>query len=201
PGNFTSTNDFEYFAHVVDNGGFNFRGRLYLAEYSETGFTPGITANKWKDGEEEVTKWGEELSYDTVYRAVIRYNGTATLWINPTASTSTSVTTTADATNGSVDVTSVNFRQGGASPDYTVTVDNVAVTESFNSAILTLDKNEAVSNIVVTVSNGVVTSNRGEIVAVYNTLGQKVANANLQGVYIVRVQDGAQVKAVKVLVK
>jgi hypothetical protein len=53
----------------------------------------------------------------------------------------------------------------------------------------------------VSSSNGAVSSNRGEIVAVYNTLGQKVANANLQGVYIVRVQDGAQVKAVKVLVQ
>jgi hypothetical protein len=79
---------------------------------------------------------------------------------------------------------------------YYYTRGNLTVSEC---TTLSIDSNTS-KQLILSVSNGVVTATRGTLIAIYNTLGQKVSNNNLQGVYIVHIEEGAYVKAVKVLV-
>ena len=69
----------------------------------------------------------------------------------------------------------------------------------YQSSVLGVQNVDA-TKLKVTSANGVVSANTGKIVAVYNTLGQKVANENLKGIYIVKVVMENQVKTVKVFV-
>lgn len=56
------------------------------------------------------------------------------------------------------------------------------------------------TKIVVSSINGVFSANKGEIVAVYNALGQRVLNEGLTGVYFVKVTLGTQIKTIQVVV-
>ncbi|MEI6865061.1 hypothetical protein [Flavicella sp.] len=55
-------------------------------------------------------------------------------------------------------------------------------------------------DIVVRSIDGVFSVNEGEIIAVYNTLGQRVSNENLTGIYFVKVALGIQIKTIQVVV-
>ena len=79
-----------------------------------------------------LTAWATPLSRGTTYRAVIGFdlgNDTASLWIDPTSSSSTSIT----LTNVTSDARGVFFREG-ASSHGTLGADNLNVSMDFNTA-------------------------------------------------------------------
>ena len=79
-----------------------------------------------------ISGWASALNMGTTYRAVIGLNlttDTASLWINPTSSGSTSITLSAVA----ADIRGVFLRQGATSHGV-VGMDNLAVSMDFNTA-------------------------------------------------------------------
>lgn len=83
--------------------------------------------------------------------------------------------------------------------ELSLTNTGIILKGSVNTSVLGVQNVDA-TKLKVTSANGVVSANTGKIVAVYNTLGQKVANENLKGIYIVKVVMENQVKTVKVFV-
>jgi len=119
--------DFEYFAH------FRFRSQIDVVPPTGSGdYTLGISSD---DNDAEAV-WATDLTFGTTYRAVMRFNqdtGTATLWIDPTADTDTSISGTDD---GAFSVTSFDLRQSDSEENETVRVDNLMIGQTFNDVLV-----------------------------------------------------------------
>ncbi len=126
--------DFEYFAHFSDGGTFNFVARLDVQAPTGSGdYTVGIaTASSTADA-----TWGTDLTYGTVYRAIVRYDqdgSQAQLWINPALESDTSILG-ADLTDPGLTVSAFALRQSDSSENETIRVDNLVVGTTFGDVL------------------------------------------------------------------
>lgn len=127
----TSSSTLVYFAMLLQGTG-NFEGKLFVAPSTVGGdFVFGITGS----ASTAPTTWATGLSFGSDYQVVVAYDfdtTNATLWVDPTSQSSTSVNNT-----GSFDdaATAIAFRQsGGGSVE---TIDNVIVGTTFDDVVPT----------------------------------------------------------------
>ena len=128
PGSYTGT-DFEYFAHF---SGSAFTARIDIAAFSASGYRPGVATTS-TGGK---ATWGFDLSYGTDYRMVVGYDfttGLTSLWIDPTAITDTSVTSTSAVTGITLDT--FNFRQSSADPNQALSIGSLRVATDFAAVV------------------------------------------------------------------
>jgi autotransporter-associated beta strand protein len=129
PGSYTGT-DFEYFAHF---SGSAFTARTDIGEFTATGYRPGTASG---NSTAEVL-WGSELSYATDYRLVVGYDftsGLTTMWVDPSAVTDTSVTSTTAVTGRTLDA--FNFRQAAATPNQDFSIGQLRVATTFDEVLV-----------------------------------------------------------------
>jgi hypothetical protein len=128
-----------YFAHFKDAGaGTAFRCRLYvLTSGTNIGgtFRLGIASTNSASTTAGFTALATDLNTNTNYKVVTRLNiatGNSTLWLNPTAESDPSVSSTADPGAGiAVPIAAYAFRQANNSGGVTL-VDDLKVGTSFN---------------------------------------------------------------------
>jgi hypothetical protein len=133
-------NNGSYFAHLKD-ASFGFRARTGLLSPSGSGdFGIGINASSSSIGNGAV--WGSDLSFDTNYTIVISYDassGDSSLWVDPTSSSSTSITHTGTA--GTL-IDSVALRQANDHTGF-IYVDDVLAGQSFNDVVVSTNPTQA----------------------------------------------------------
>ncbi len=130
PGSYTGT-DFEYFATFKDSG-LGFSARTDIAEFTATGYRPGISSTATAE-----SLWGSELSYNTIYRLIVGYDfttGLTTMWVDPTAVTDASVTSTTAATGKTV--LAFSFRQSLATPNQDFSIGQLRVATTFDEVLV-----------------------------------------------------------------
>jgi MYXO-CTERM domain-containing protein len=120
--------DYEYFAHFWQ-GSTSFFGRMDIVNPSGGGdYTVGIST----DGGTADSTWATDLTFDTVYRAIIGFDldvDQAQLWIDPTSPSSTSIL--GDDDNTSRTLNAFGFRQSTSSVNESITIDNLSVATEF----------------------------------------------------------------------
>ncbi|WP_115461033.1 T9SS type A sorting domain-containing protein [Winogradskyella aurantiaca] len=130
--------DFEYFAH------FSFRAQMDIVPPTGGGdYSVGISSDD--NTAEDV--WATDLTYGVTYRAIIRFNqdtGTATLWIDPTMSSDTSITGSPD---GAFSVTSFDLRQSDSDENETIRVDDLMIGQTFNDVVTFAEQTDPAINI------------------------------------------------------
>ena len=129
PGSYGGT-DFEYFSHFSGN---TFRARTDIAAFSASGYRPGIATTS----SAAETTWGSDLAYGTDYRLVVGYDfttGLASMWVDPTAITDPSISSTGVVTGGSIDA--FNFRQSGSTPNQDLSIGSLRVATTFAEVLL-----------------------------------------------------------------
>ena len=115
--------DFEYFAHFMEDGTFDFRSRVDVVAGNSGGdYSLGLATGA---GTAEVT-WGSDLTYGTTYSIALGFdfaNGLSTLSVNGSpAITSTTVFA------GEV-LDRFALRQSNSSSDETIVVDNLTISQ------------------------------------------------------------------------
>jgi hypothetical protein len=131
-----------YFAHFSDGGPINFRGRIYptLSNAAPGSFRVGIANNTNRQDQGGVVYWGSDLSLNTTYRLVMRFDvasGLNTmLWINPAVETDTHITAIDPLPAGvaPTNILAFAFRQNGGVG--TNLIDNLRVGTDFVDALL-----------------------------------------------------------------
>lgn len=129
PGNYTGT-DFEYFTNFDTSAGF--KARTDIAAFSATGYRLGIATG----AATAESIWSADLAYGSNQRVVVGYDfvsGLATLWVNATTESDTSISSTTSQTGFTVD--GLIFRQSSATPDQNIAVDNLRVATTFAEAV------------------------------------------------------------------
>lgn len=126
--------DGEYFAHLGGNS-FNYNSRMDVVGPTGAGdFSVGISS----DTSTAEAVWGTDLTFNTTYRVVVRYDQTdnqAELWINPTLETDPSILGVNNGGSG-VDVNEqFALRQSGAGLDETIIVDGIVVGTTFADVV------------------------------------------------------------------
>ncbi len=209
--------DFEYFTHL------GFKARMDIQTGGNGGdYTVGISSSS----STAEANWATDLTFGQVYRAIIKFDqvtGTAQLWIDPTASTDTSISGTG---TGAATILSFDLRQSDSEENETVRVDDLMIGQTFadvlvySDATASVGKNtiEGFSSYPNPVNNGLLTvrtsnSNEKEV-SIYSVLGkrvfqQKFSGATKQlnvshinsGIYIMKVIEGDKVATKKLVIK
>ncbi|MEN1678539.1 MAG: hypothetical protein AAGJ46_03030 [Planctomycetota bacterium] len=127
-----SGSDFEYFAHFMAPTGSTFRGRVDAVAPNGGGdFSLGIAT---EDSAAD-SVWATDLSFDTSYTAVVELNiddGGATLWVDPTSESDTSI----DGESAALpSIGRFALRQSNSSSDETILVDAVRIGTTFDSVV------------------------------------------------------------------
>jgi hypothetical protein len=122
-----SGSDNEYFAHL------DFKARVDIVPPSANGdYSIGISsAASTAD-----VIWATDLIFGTKYRALIKYDqdtGTASLWIDPSSSTDTSIVGAEDGANS---VKEFELRQSDSSENETIRVDNLMIGQTFDDVLV-----------------------------------------------------------------
>lgn len=207
PGGPIAGGDYEYFAHLKDDG-FGFRARLDIVPAAAGDFTVGISTGT----STAQATWATDLSYGTTYRAIVMYDqdaNIAQLWIDANIEADTSILGTDDADPGDV-MEAFALRQSDSSLNETVFIDNLVVSQNFIDTLLSTRSFETTSFKVYPnpTSNGFVNvtspNNEDMTVHVFDILGKQVINKTITnslnvsrlkaGVYIMKIsQDGASI--------
>lgn len=184
PGSPITGGDYEYFALLKDDN-FAFGARIDIVEANTPGndFTVGISSsNSTADA-----VWATDFSFDTVYRATVRYNqdtNIAELWINANSSSDTSILGTDEADPG-IAITQFALRQSDSSLNEGVLIDNLVISQTFNETLsvdnsINLDQVSIYPNPTntgkVTISSP---NNEAITVQVFDVLGKQVKNEML----------------------
>lgn len=217
PGSPITGGDYEYFALLKDDN-FAFGGRIDVVEANTPGndFTVGISSsNSTAD-----SVWATDLSFDTVYRATVRYNqdtNIAELWINANTSTDTSILGTDEADPG-IGITQFALRQSDSSLNEGVLVDNLVISQTFNETLsvdnsINLDQVSIYPNPTNTGSVTITSPNTDAMnVQVFDILGKQVKNETLtnntlnvsnlkSGVYILKITQNNATTTKKLVIK
>ncbi|MGB2128755.1 MAG: hypothetical protein ACPHXR_04670 [Flavicella sp.] len=168
----------QYFAHLNTSA---FKAKLFIT-YTDEGFIPGIATS----ASTPAVHWVEVLDYDEHYRFVVKYDGTTTLWINPSSETDTSIS---DLETSDAGATAFCFRQAPHPGSFNASVDDLFIATTFFEVLQT-HSIERYPRLSISVRDGVVFSDVGLLLEVYNTLGQKIENKGLKGVCLARVSLG-----------
>jgi hypothetical protein len=209
--------DFEYFTHL------GFKARMDIQTGGNGGdYTVGISSSS----STAEANWATDLTFGQTYRAIIKFDqvtGTAQLWVDPTASTDTSISGTG---TGAATIISFDLRQSDSEENETVRIDDLMIGQTFGDVLVyseataSISKNtiEGFSSYPNPVNNGrltVATSNFNEKeVSIYSILGkrvfqQKFSGASKQlnvshissGIYIMKVLEGDKVATKKLVIK
>lgn len=128
-GPFTGT-DNEYFAHFKDSG-FNFAARLDVVAATGAGdYSVGIAS----DEATADTVWPTDLTFDTTYRATVRYDqdaNIAELWIDAASEADPSILGE-DRPDPGDSVEQFALRQSASDHDEFILVDNLIVGQTFD---------------------------------------------------------------------
>lgn len=207
--------DFEYFAHLA------FKARIDIVSGSNGGdYSVGISSG----GSTAESTWASDLTFGQSYRLVAKFDqvtGIAELWINPTASTDTSISGSESIGN----VSSFDLRQSDSSENETVRVDNLMIGKTFGD-VLTFSATASVKNNTIEgfatypnpVSNSKFTlssnSSGAKQIAIFNILGKNVLSSSVSGVkatvdvsaisagiYILKVTEGGKTATKKLVIK
>lgn len=185
----SETSGSQYFAHLNTSA---FKAKLFIT-YADGGFIPGISTYAGTP----TANWSEVLAYDVLYRIVVKYDGTTTLWVNPNSEMDFSIS---DPQSSDVIASEFCFRQAQHPGSFNASVDDLFIATSFFE-VLRSDVYDLSPRSSVSISNGVVFSEVGSLLGIYNTMGQKVENKGLKGVYIVYVTfEFGHTKAFKIVV-
>ncbi|MBO6605656.1 T9SS type A sorting domain-containing protein [Psychroserpens sp.] len=174
--------DNEYFAHFRTGSGFV--AQLDIVEPTAGGdYTLGIAT----DASTAQAIWATDLSFDTTYRVVVRYDqdlSIAELWVDATLQSDTSILGTDEADPGE-GLLSFAMRQSDSSENETITIDNLVIAEDFNQTTLSTPSltanefsvypNPAADGFVNIVS----TNNEDINVTVFDILGKEVLSTSL----------------------
>lgn len=121
-----SDSDNEYFTHL------DFKARMDIVPPSGSGdYSVGISS---ATSTAEAT-WDSDLTFGTVYRAIIKFDqttGTAQLWIDPSTTSDTSISGSATS---AFSVGEFELRQSDSSENETVRVDDLMIGETFNDVL------------------------------------------------------------------
>ncbi|GAB4158756.1 MAG: hypothetical protein Tsb0033_12300 [Winogradskyella sp.] len=218
PGSPITGGDYEYFALFKDDN-FAFGARIDVVEANTPGndFTVGIsTSNSTADA-----TWASDLSFDTVYRATVRYNqdtNIAELWINANNSTDTSILGTDEADPG-IGITQFALRQSDSSLNEGILIDNLVISQTFNETLSTntnsfnLDQVSIYPNPTNTGRVTISSSNNDAMnVQVFDVLGKQVKNETLTnntlnvsdlntGVYILKITQNNATTTKKLVIR
>lgn len=213
----TTGSDYEYFTH------FGFKARMDIIPGTNGGdYTIGISSST----STAEANWATDLTFGQTYRAILKFDqvtGTAQVWIDPSASTDTSISGT---DTGAATLISFDLRQSDSEENETVRVDNLMIGQTFSNVLVFSTQTASVGENTIEgfssypnpVNNGmltVATSNSNEKeVSIYSVLGkrvftQKFSGATKQlnvsqissGIYIMKVLDGDKVATKKLVIK
>jgi hypothetical protein len=134
PGEIISGNDFEYFA-VLKNDANTYRARIDIVAANNSGndFTVGISST---GGTADII-WLEDLSFDTTYRATVKYDqdlNIAQLWINANAETDASILAD-DESDPGTSITQFGLRQSDSSQNEGILIDNLVISQTFSETL------------------------------------------------------------------
>ncbi len=128
-----SGTDAEYFASF--RTGFDLRGKVDIVPPSGAGdFSIGIGSIS----SDTDAVWATDLNFETIYRAVVRYDqdaNIAELWIDASASTDTSILGV-DETDPGDSMTSFALRQSDSADNETIRVDDLMIGQTFNDVLV-----------------------------------------------------------------
>jgi len=211
PPSYTGTT-FSYFFLFKPLSSNNFRAKVYIAAFSASGFKPGISSGS---STAEIL-WAQDLSYATTYRMTVKYNtttGLSQMWIDAVLETDTSISTTTASTV--TDIDAVAFRQSSASPDQSITIDNLKVATSFANTLSTDVSDEATFSIYpnptstdIVIITGMEGSKKAVLhdlmgrVVLKTTVNNRLNIAGIKtGVYLLEVTSGDKKATKKLIVK
>jgi len=211
PPSYTGTT-FSYFFLFKPLSSNNFRARVYIAAFSASGFKPGISSGS---STAEIL-WAQDLSYATTYRMTVKYNtttGLSQMWIDAVLETDTSISTTTASTVADIDA--VAFRQSSATPDQSITIDNLKVATSFANTLSTDVSDEATFSIYpnptstdIVIITGMEGSKKAVLhdlmgrVVLKTTVNNRLNIAGIKtGVYLLEVTSGDKKATKKLIVK
>jgi len=129
-----SGSDEEYFAHFRGSGGTSgFIARMFIDAPASTGdFSVAVSTSS----SDPAANWATDLDFNTVYRAVVRYDISAnqtTLWIDASVEGDTSVQTGSGGSGATIE--DFALRQSSSSEDETITIDNLKVGTAFDDVV------------------------------------------------------------------
>ena len=218
PGEIISGNDFEYFA-VLKNDAFIYRARMDIVAANNSGndFTVGISSN----GSTADIIWPDDLSFDTTYRATVKYDqdtNIAQLWINANAETDTSILGD-DESDPGTSITQFGLRQSDSSQNEGILIDNLVVSQTF-SETLGIQDNFVINSFFKLYPNpsstgfvNIKSNQNGAIKAkVFNMLGKQIMNTTVvnerleisslnAGVYIVKLTQNNSTTTKKLILQ
>jgi len=203
---------FSYFFLFKPLSSNSLRARVYIAAFSASGYKPGISSGS---STAEIL-WAQDLSYATTYRMTVKYNtttGLSQMWIDAVLETDTSISTTTASTVADIDA--VAFRQASASPDQSITIDNLKVATSFANTLSTDVSVEATFSIYpnptstdIVIITGMEGSKKAVLhdlmgrVVLKTTVNNRLNIAGIKtGVYLLEVTSGDKKATKKLIVK
>ena len=209
--------DYEYFAHI------DFKARLDVQAGANGGdFTVGISSG----GSTAEANWNTDLTFGETYRVILKFDqvtGLAQLWINPSASSDTSISGTE---SGAATVENFDLRQSDSSENETVRLDDLMIGKTFNDVLVFESatasvKNNAIEGFAtypnpVTNKEFTISSRSTSVkeVAIFNLLGKQVLSSSFSGVksnvdvstisagiYILKVTEEGKTATKKLVIK
>ena len=185
---------------------------MYIAAFSASGYKPGISSG----GSTAEILWAQDLSYATTYRMTVKYNtttGLSQMWIDAVLETDTSISTT--TASYVADIDAVAFRQSSATPDQSITIDNLKVATSFANTLSTDVSDEATFSIYpnptstdIVIITGMEGSKKAVLhdlvgrVVLKTTVNNRLNIAGVKtGVYLLELTSGDKKATKKLIVK
>ncbi|MFQ3305185.1 MAG: hypothetical protein ACI9JT_001004 [Polaribacter sp.] len=214
---YSGGSDYEYFAHI------DFKARLDVQAGANGGdFTVGISSG----GSTAEANWSADLTFGDTYRVILKFDqvtGLAQLWINPSASSDTSISGTE---SGAATVENFDLRQSDSSENETVRLDDLMIGKTFNDVLVFEAATASVKNNAIkgfaTYPNPVTnkefrissSSNSVKQIAIFNVIGKKVLTARFSGfkstidvsaigsgIYILKVMEAGKISTKKLVIR
>ena len=218
PGGPISGTDNEYFAMFKD-ASFTYRAKLDIVPPASSGdFTVGIATV----GNTADAVWATDLTYGASYRVTVMYNqddNIAKLWVDATSESDTSILG-ADEQDPGISIEGFGLRQSDSDLNEGILVDNLRIGSTFADTSLSVSNLEidgfALYPNPVTNNNLTITSNSAEVknISIFNVLGKNVLSTSVagnkaeintallsSGIYIIKVQEGANTATSKLVIK
>ena len=209
--------DYEYFAHI------DFKARLDVQAGANGGdYTVGISSGS----STAEANWTTDLTFGQTYRAILKFDqvtGAAQLWINPTASSDTSISGTE---TGAATVENFDLRQSDSSENETVRADDLMIGKTFNDVLVFAESTASVKDNSIQgfatypnpITNNIFTitsnSNSKKELTIFNVLGKRVLSSSFSGlksdvdvstissgIYILKVTEDGKTSTKKLVIK
>ena len=217
PGSIITGNDSEYFAMFKDDG-FSYRAKIDIVPANGQGdFTVGISSI----GNEADATWPYDLSFDTTYRATVKYDQSqnmAELWIDAGSENDESIIGS-DENDPGTSITQFGLRQSDSTINESILIDNLSITQTFSETLSSNQFQEInfdtelfpnpTSSGFVNVSanqNGLIYAEVYDILGklvISSTINNNILNLNdlKAGIYIVKITQNNKSEIKKLIIK